>query len=159
MSNGGLLDSIDLKEIGTPFFFKSTMSNSYIRHLLYTMDDLNEEELLKLEEDIVVSWIDREFDKLVGLKNIKKRSRRTFKLNYWDTTWGRLIRSDDIRDPTSYNARLFKRRFRVPFGLFEDIIVPMCEEKNIFETTYPTRIRVPVEFKVLMCLRILGQGN
>jgi len=123
------------------------------------MVDLNEDELFQLEEDIVVSWIDREFSKVVRTKNIKKRLRRTFKINYWDSNWGRLIRAEDIRDPTSYNAKLFKRRFRIPFGLFEDVIIPMCEENNIFETAHPTRIRVPIEFKVLMCLRILGRGK
>jgi len=47
--------------------------------------------------------------------------RHAFKHDYWESNWGRLITSVDINDPTSYNARIFQRRFRVSFGLFKDV--------------------------------------
>jgi hypothetical protein len=122
------------------------------------MDNLTEEELENLEDSIVLAWIEREFVNVTGKKNVKKRKRHTFKHDYWNSNWGRLIRSEDMKDPTSRDWKLFKRRFRIPFGLFSDVLIPMCVEKNIFGTTHESRVRVPLEFKILMCLRILGRG-
>ena len=75
------------------------------------MDNIEEEELLKLEDDIVISWIDSAFKEVVGERNILKRVRHVYKHDYWESNWGRLISSVEINDPNSYNARIFKRRF------------------------------------------------
>ena len=122
------------------------------------MDNLTEKELENLEDSIVLAWIEREFSHVTGKKVVKKRKRHTFKHDYWNSSWGRLIRSEDMNDPDSRDWKLFKRRFRVPFGLFTDVFLLMCVEKNIFVTTHENRVRVPLEFKILTCLRILGRG-
>lgn len=41
--------------------------------------------------------------------------------------------------------------------MFIDVIVPACREKNIFGIR-PTSC-IPIEFKILISLRILGRGN
>ena len=94
------------------------------------MEDLSEEELIDLEEKIVLGWIRRDFNKLKSRKSIKKRKKRVNKRNYWETDWGQLILSDGVKDPSSYEGKFFKRRFRVPFGLFEEVLIPMCKEKT-----------------------------
>ena len=122
------------------------------------MADDSEEEWEIFEESVISSFIDEYYGDGSEPKSKKTRTRHHLKVNYWKTSWGELILSDDVTDINSYNGKLFKRRFRVPFGLFTDSLVPMCREKNIFDTRDDARVRVPLEFKILSCLRILGRG-
>ena len=55
--------------------------------------------------------------------------------------------------------KLFRLRFRIPYLVFKEFLVPMCKDANIFSITEEFRVRVPLEFKILMCLRILSRGN
>lgn len=55
-------------------------------------------------------------------------------------------------------SRIFRRRFRVPFPIFEKIVLE-CNRVNVFNIKSESRGRVPIEFKVLISLRILGRGN
>ena len=50
-------------------------------------------------------------------------------------------------------------RFREPFILFDQKIKKMCIENNVFEMTYESKATVPIEFKILLALRLLGRGN
>ena len=75
----------------------------------------------------------------------------------WDTNWGKMLRNPDVKDPTSRIGRLFRRRFRVDYELFDDLLVPICKENNVFEQTITSSIAV--EFKILISLRILGRDN
>ena len=85
------------------------------------------ESLAKEETLIIESWINDNVEALYQQPRIKKRRRfRKGKVNYWDTEWGQLIRSPNVRDPSSHKGKLFKRRFRVEFDLFHNRIVPMC---------------------------------
>jgi hypothetical protein len=74
------------------------------------------------------------------------------------TAWGIMLSNPDLGDVTTKAGKLFRRRFRVPFPLFE-LIVVKCKEANVFEIKSESRVRIPLELKVLMCLRILGRGN
>ena len=62
-------------------------------------------------------------------------------------------------NPNSKLAKLFQLRFRVPFYLFQGFLVPKCEENQIFGVYPPHAKSIPIEFKLLICLRILGRGN
>ena len=74
----------------------------------------------------------------------------------WDSSWGRLLLNPEIRDSTSWYARLFRRRFRLPYDLFVTF-VEECREVNLFkEKNYS---KIPIEFKILMSLRILGRDS
>ena len=55
-------------------------------------------------------------------------------------------------------GRKFRRRFRVPFPLFQ-FIVSECERVNLFGIKSLSRVRAPLEFKILISLRIVGRGN
>ena len=50
----------------------------------------------------------------------------------------------------------FRKRFRIPFALFRDWLVPICREQHIFKTT---KSPIPLEFKVLVALRIFDRNN
>ena len=95
----------------------------------------------------------------IRTENWRRYSRRVpiERVNLWETGWGRMITDDNITDPTTKVARLFRRRFRVPYLMFRDVIVPMSLERRVFGP-YHSAI-IPVEFKILVSLRVLGRGN
>ena len=48
----------------------------------------------------------------------------------------------------------FRRRFRVPYPLFPDVINPLCRQYGILKTQ---RERIPLELKLLSAFRIFGR--
>jgi hypothetical protein len=87
------------------------------------------------------------------------RDGRTEKIDYFtDTKWGRDICDPRIVDAKSKQGKKFRRNFRVPFPVFDKVLVPECNRLNVFEVHSLSRVRVPTEIKVLICLRILGRG-
>ena len=100
-------------------------------------------------------WEEEEMD-----DNYPRRYGRTKKIDYYaETRWGLLIGNPEINNPKSLPARIFRRQFRLPFPVFDKIIVPECDRLNVFEVKDSARVRLPTEFKVLICLRILGRGS
>lgn len=91
-------------------------------------------------------------------RNKRKRSRLSYarSKNLMDSAWGRLISDPNINNPRSMAAKKFKRRFRLPFELFE-AFVNECIENNVFKTNYKTKITV--KFRVLIALRMLGRSS
>ena len=89
---------------------------------------------------------------------VKKRRRILFARanDFWQTQWGQLISHPDVQNIRTRIGKRFRRRFRLPFPLFEHL-VNICKAKNIFNMTYESRI--PIEAKVLACLRILGRDH
>ena len=49
------------------------------------------------------------------------KSNRRGRPDYSQSTWGKMLERDleQLRDPESDEAIIFRRRFRIPFGLFE----------------------------------------
>ena len=70
-----------------------------------------------------------------------------------------MLQHPSINDPTSKIGNLFRRRFRVPYSLFKEVIVEECKRVNLFGVQYESKTRIPIEFKILMSLRILGREN
>ena len=63
-----------------------------------------------------------------------KRSRAVYERpNYWDSSWGRMLQSRDLEVPGSRDAQKFRRRFRVPFPFFKDLLT-VVKEKRWFRT-------------------------
>ena len=88
----------------------------------------------------------------------RTRNRQENIIDYTRTNWGKFIRDKHIRDPTSSVGLLFRRRFRVPFILFE-YILQLCIESNTFEVQREELVVIPVEIKLLVSLRIMGRGE
>ena len=85
--------------------------------------------------------------------------REEFKnIDYSKTKWGLLIRNPLVTFPDNRHGKLFRRRFRLPFQLFE-ILVKICAEKNISEVKDISRVKIPIEIKLLCCLRVLGRDD
>jgi hypothetical protein len=83
------------------------------------------------------------------------------RVDYTSTTWGNLIKDPNVNDPTHRKGKVFRRRFRVPFPLFNWLLVK-CEEHNLFglkTNSSKSHPRIPLEIKLLCCLRLLGRGE
>jgi hypothetical protein len=85
----------------------------------------------------------------------KKRRKRAEQPDYWTSVWGKMLTDPEIENPHSLVARKFRRRFRVPYPLFNDVILPQCIDHNVFDMKGTSTI--PVVFKLLIVLRIMGR--
>lgn len=97
-------------------------------------------------------------------KKKKKRKRKGVSISaivFAQTTWGKLVNDPEVNDPKSASGKVFRRRFRLPFPLFKEVLVPLCEEYNVFNTVEGSRGRsvIPIELKIMAALRILGRGS
>ena len=66
-----------------------------------------------------------------------------------------------MKIPGSYYYKRFRRRFRIPYELFYPL-VEECKQHKIFDSVADTigtghTKKIPIEFKVLASLRMLGR--
>ncbi len=80
--------------------------------------------------------------------------------DYSATHWMRMINDAHLRIPGTRAAKLFRRRFRMPFPSFEKLLA-ICRQPGWFDygpvdvAGHPT---APLELKVLAVLRMFGRG-
>jgi hypothetical protein len=86
----------------------------------------------------------------------KPRVRRP-KIDLINSEWGRLINCHEIWNPHSFAAKKFRSRFRVPWLLFKNFLLPACKNAKMFNQERESYISI--EFKILIGLRMLGKGN
>ena len=72
-----------------------------------------------------------------------------------DSVWGQMLVDPTISVVGSWYNRKFRRRFRVPYSMFLEIVAE-CKEHNVFGPQL-RQSKIKVEFKVLTCLKILGR--
>ena len=92
-----------------------------------------------LEDEIIMSLMKEE---MLNFKKRRTSKQRT--VDYWSTSWGQLITNPATMDLTTTEGKLFRRRFRVPFPVFQKVLVPLCKEKNIFQmkkTSYQNEVQ------------------
>ena len=113
-----------------------------------------------LETLTATEWIDLiGDDDLIASRMKKRRSSETWNLvDYTTTKWGTLLRDPTLADPTSPKAKLFRRRFRMPYNLFLYLLT-RCRERSIFSGVHSTKSQIPDEIKLICCLRIPGRDN
>ena len=92
------------------------------------------------------------------------KSNRTGRPLYSQSTWGRMMERDieRLRDPSSDEAITFRRRFRIPFGLFEHIlgwVRSWIAETRKRDKDVSGRDAVPLHLLLLGVLRMLGRGT
>jgi hypothetical protein len=90
-------------------------------------------------------------------KRARQRNPHISAQDLWNSPWGVMMRSDEIDNPLSKASMKFRLRFRLPFKVFKEYFVPKCIELNVFEMK--RRGSIPIEFKLLVVLRILARGN
>ena len=70
------------------------------------------------------------------------------------------VEAVDLSIPTSSAALLFRRRFRLPYPLFEMLMTDTRKwQCNASTHDVAGRQAIPLELKVLGVLRILGRGS
>jgi len=88
-----------------------------------------------------------------------KKSKEDSSINLKWMSW---IRDERIIDPATKEAKRFRRLFRIPFPIFE-AIVTSCKSSdyavfNYAKTDSCGEFNVPLEIKILFCLRVLAGG-
>jgi hypothetical protein len=93
--------------------------------------------------------------------NNNNKKKRTYKppgrsyIDYWETPWGLLLRNPNVGNINSKEGKLFRRRFRVPFEVFNDLLF-LTNKFNLFDIKMDYKVTIPVELKLMGILRILG---
>jgi len=125
-----------------------------------TIDDFSDDDI----ELAIEVLIQRDYFNDILRESHKQKRRRTGAStdekvsSIWQSTWGKLISNPNVTDPDSFEGNKFRRRFRVPYPVFKELLVPLCHEKNIFNSNKKSFI--PTEFKVLIALlALLGRNN
>jgi hypothetical protein len=147
-----IMGSSNSKSVSTYSF--SFPSNDFSIHGIYP----DERQLLDglrriiLRDEILDRVLEQRFPKL------KKTRASHNRMSQWElkhTIWGKVI--SGIRNELLCNGgvesdtklqREFRNRFRVPFSMFEQLVVE-CVDANVFGRT-----QIGVEYKLLGCLRI-----
>ena len=147
LSYMSLIDSWDARE----YFNDTTESSEFLSSGIFT--EKEEKEIQKIEEEVLLESVLMQYEDV----NAQKRTRNRYPNNksFWETQWGELITNENTYNPLSREGKTFRRRFRLPFPLFK-YLVQICKEENVFESIYTSKI-LPIEAKVLGCLRILGR--
>ena len=77
---------------------------------------------------------------------------------YQESNWSKMLQLGRCQDPSSKDGELFRRRFRIPYPLFLEI-VEVVRNKNWFpEVDCTGAPSAPLELKILGVLRVLGRG-
>lgn len=121
-------------------------------------DDSDGETEMYNSVERIKNWINSNEGYVHDWCNIRqKRTRnRVPKVDLWQTVWGRLLKDPTVCQAESLAGQKFRRRFRVPYPLFTELLVPICKTAKVFNQERESYILT--EFKVLLALRILGRG-
>ena len=93
------------------------------------------------------------------------RSRKQVKSsNPWvDVYWLRLISDPTTQNPSTNNGKEFRRMFRTPYPVFEEIVRKCRSMTDVPEFNYESNavrgtVTIPLELKILYVLRVLATG-
>lgn len=114
-----------------------------------------EESLMKLTSPSVV------IDNYLEVK-MKKRRKSYSRGNYEQSCWGLMMQNkQNYTDPTSRNGMLFRKRFRMTFESFVNLVHTVTSE-NLFpykSHDVTGRKALSLELKILGALRVLGRSS
>ena len=93
-----------------------------------------EEDILRfIESDSFKFLIAEEAaDEIEELDVRKKRKRNVIQrcTNLWETNWGKMLLNPATADIETWEGKKFRRRFRMDYRMFREVLVPMCKEIN-----------------------------
>ena len=133
----------------------------------------HEKDLERLVAGGVAFW--KDWDQQEQESNLGKRPdrRKGFprlsrpRTDYRLSTWSLMLsnQKEELENPASRESKIFRNRFRVPYGMFKILLEWTHSWYSYHPTHNPTGVKecdacsqpsVPVELKVLGVLRILG---
>ena len=147
----GILEEFTSKsfEEAYPSFSNDSFAQAYLNEvdIPINSDDIDEDVLL--DEIVTIISRDAVMRSILSFANIPRPSKkvkiprevypRKTSVELWDSIWGKRIKTvrEEIArtevDHTTRDQSEFRRDFRVPFPLFEEI-VKECKDVNIFTT-------------------------
>ena len=68
-----------------------------------------------------------------GVREERKRNVIQTSTNLWETNWGKTLLIPATADIETWEGKKFRRRFRMDYRMFREVLVPMCKEINVFE--------------------------
>ena len=114
---------------------------------------------LLLDEDFLSeSSSDQEETVRRKTRNYKPPGKSKIEDYFSETVWGRLISDESVKVATSASGKVFRRRFRVPYPVFE-FLVKITKDHNLFEYAMDYKVIIPEELSLMAILRILGRGE
>ena len=155
--------------------------NTYLPHI-FSSGMESEEASNSSSEDSFIFNSEEEFNGLVereteeeGIRDVFKINRSVNRTDYsrskkrlkstdpWSTNfWLQTLADPTIKDPFSRNGKKFRRDFRIPYIIFEEILTMLKHTGerpfNYSEVTIGGKPSIPLELKVLCALRTLGSG-
>jgi hypothetical protein len=99
-------------------------------------------------------------DTILKRRSPTKKTRKPYEnhnrtKDLWQTVWGQMLQDASLAVEGSWINRKFRRRFRLPFSMFLEV-VEECKEHNVFGIAV-RKSKIAIEFKLLSCLKILGR--
>ena len=94
-------------------------------------EEKSEEEERRQEEDLIKHMLKLQADDV----GVRKRKRYANANDFWEQPWGQLIYEPTVNNPMSRHGKIFRRRFRLPFPVFQ-FLVKLCNDHNIFQSIH-----------------------
>lgn len=118
--------------------------------------------MVKHRAELAVQMKEMVVPSIAAVKRRKEFKQRKFEKRpkYEQSTWGMMLAHPRFKDPHDRKGgQLFRRRFRVPFPVYLEIL-RMTRESNWFSEGRDAIgiLSAPLELKVLSVLRVLGRG-
>ena len=119
---------------------------------------------------LIAMWLNRKKRRLLERKLSKEialleKAKRPFRRrlyrrrpNYSDSNWAFLLAAGKCKNPLTREGKLFRRRFRVSYPIYEEIVRIVRDRKWFNEFDGIGQPSAPLELKILGVLRILGRG-
>ena len=96
------------------------------------------------------------------LRKRKRRGRTVFRnrntqqrMNYGKTPYAIMLENENVKDPTTREGQYFRRRFRIPFPIYERLVA-VVRDFGMFPECHRS---ISLELKVMAVLRRLGRGG
>jgi hypothetical protein len=131
--------------------------------------------LLKSIVKFVAPYLERLLGKQPAIKVKRKRPRVTsstnptpmpFRRNYMNCMWWeQYLNNDSVKDPSTQAAKNFRKRFRVPFEVYEQILnlstamAPAGLGYDLHPVSAAGIYGIPLQLQILAVLRVLGRST
>jgi hypothetical protein len=104
-------------------------------------------------------YVEQNLDSFIPAENKETRESNP-QINLDSSCWGQMLNDPTLNIPDSMAAKRFRRRFRVPPFIFFHVLIPLCAEGKIFKVKSEAGRRlIPIKYKLLVALRMLGRGS
>ena len=133
--------------------FKKQFIEAIVRHHV-TLKKRRAEIAAQFKEAVVQSVLSVKQKRVFARRRFEKRP------NYDQSTWGQMLANPRSQDPSDKKGgQLFRRRFRVPFPVYLEILA-MTRTSGWFTEGRDAigLVAAPLELKILGVLRVLGRG-